>query len=105
MAGSWRGKDSQPDPLEGLFDTLRDRGQRGLLVFTGREPLREELAATGLFDRLDRWPNLELRTIGTSVATHMLTPLWLQLEVHELVDGVLDRELEQVAAGAISTAT
>jgi pimeloyl-ACP methyl ester carboxylesterase len=105
MAGSWRGEDSQPDPLEGLFDTLRDRGQRGLLVFTGREPLREELAATGLFDRLDRWPNLELRTIGTSVATHMLTPLWLQLEVHELVDGVLDRELEQVAAGAISTAT
>ncbi len=74
-------------------------------MFTGSEPLREELAATGLFDRLDRWPNLELRTIGTPLETHMITPLWLQRQVHELVDGVLDRELEQVSASAISTAT
>jgi alpha-beta hydrolase superfamily lysophospholipase len=105
IAGSWRGNESRPDPLECLLDTLRDRGQRGLLVFTDREPLREELAATGLFDRLDRWPNLELLTIETSVETHMLTPLWLQRQVHELVDGVLDRELEQVPERAISTST
>jgi alpha-beta hydrolase superfamily lysophospholipase len=105
ITGSWRGNESRPDPLEGLLDTLRDRGQRGLLVFTGREPLREELAATGLFDRLDRWPNLELLTIETSVETLMLTPLWVQRQVHELVDGVLDRELEQLPERAISTST
>jgi alpha-beta hydrolase superfamily lysophospholipase len=106
IAGSWRGNESRPYPLEPLLDALRDRGQRGLLVFTGREPLREELAATGLFDRLDRWPNLELLTIGTSsVETHGLTPLWLQQQVHQLVDGALDRELEQVPERPISTST
>ena len=56
----------------------------------------------GLFDRLDRWPNLELLTIGTaSVETHGLSPLWLQRQVHELVDAVLDRELGQVSERAI----
>jgi alpha-beta hydrolase superfamily lysophospholipase len=98
---SWPGTARRPDPVQCLLDTLRDRGQRGLLVFTSREPLREELAATGLFDRLDRWPNLELRDIETSVETHMLTPLWLQRHVHELVDQVLDRELELAAKGVI----
>jgi len=106
IAGSWRGNEGRLHPLEPLLDALRDRGQRGLLVFSGREPLREELAATGLFDRLDRWPNLELLTIGTSsVETHGLTPLSLQQQVHQLVDGVLDRELEQVPERAISTST
>jgi pimeloyl-ACP methyl ester carboxylesterase len=106
IAGSWRGNEGRPHPLEPLLDALRDRGQRGLLVLTAGEPLREELAATGLFDRLDRWPNLELLTIGTSsVETHGLTPLWLQQQVHQLVDGVLDRELEQVPERAISTST
>jgi pimeloyl-ACP methyl ester carboxylesterase len=106
IAGSWRGNEGRLHPLEPLLDALRDRGQRGLLVFSGREPLREELAATGLFDRLDRWPNLELLTIGaSSVETHGLTPLWLQQQVHQLVDGVLDRELEQVPERAISTST
>jgi len=106
IAGSWRGNEGRLHPLEPLLDALRDRGQRGFLVFSGREPLREELAARGLFDRLDRWPNLELLTIGTSsVETHGLTPLWLQQQVHQLVDGVLDRELEHVPERAISTST
>jgi pimeloyl-ACP methyl ester carboxylesterase len=106
LAGSLRGHDDRPDPLEPLLDALRDRGQRGTLVFTGKEPLREELAATGVLDRLDRWPNLELLTIGiSSVATHGLTPIWLQQQVHQLVDGVLDRELEQVSERAISPST
>jgi pimeloyl-ACP methyl ester carboxylesterase len=106
VPGSWPGNEGRPHPLESLLDALRDRGQRGLLVFSGREPLREELAATGLLDRLDRWPNLELLTIGTSsVQTHGLSPLWLQQQVHQLVDGVLDRELEQVPERASSTST
>jgi pimeloyl-ACP methyl ester carboxylesterase len=105
IAGSWRGDKSRPYPWDALLDTLRDRGQRALLVFTGTEPLQEEFEAEGLFDRLDRWPNLELLTIATSVPTHMLTPLWLQQKVHRLVDGLLDRELEQAPERAISTST
>jgi hypothetical protein len=106
IGGSWRENKSRPELVEPLLDALRDRSQRGLLVLTGGEPLREELAATGLLDRLDRWPNLELLTIGTSsVGTHMLSPLWLQRQVHEVIDEVLERELEQVPERAISTST
>jgi hypothetical protein len=103
IARSWRGDERRPDALEPLLDALRDRAQRGLLAFSGREPQREELVASGLLDRLDRWPNLELMSIGTSsVETHGLTPLWLQRQVHELVDGVLDIELERVPERATS---
>jgi alpha-beta hydrolase superfamily lysophospholipase len=105
IAASWRRDESRPDRWDVLLDALLDRGQRALLVFTGPEPLQEELEATGLLDRLDRWPNLELVTVGTSVPTHMLTPLWLQLKIHQLVDGVLDRELERAPERAISTST
>jgi pimeloyl-ACP methyl ester carboxylesterase len=101
IARSWRTSDSRPDPLEGALDRLRDRDQRGLLLFTGKEPLREELATAGLLDRLDHWPNLELAIIDTPVETLMLTPLWVQRRVHEIVDGVLDRELARVSEQAL----
>jgi pimeloyl-ACP methyl ester carboxylesterase len=79
--------------LAAIFDTLRDRGQLALLLFTGSEPLRRELAARGLLECAERWPNLDIAIRGTSADTHTLTPLWLQREVHELVDGALEREL------------
>jgi alpha-beta hydrolase superfamily lysophospholipase len=82
--------------LAGIFDRLRDRDQLALLLFTGAEPLRRELTARGLLECLDRWPNLTLAIRGTSADTHTLTPLWLQREVHELVDGALERELNRV---------
>jgi pimeloyl-ACP methyl ester carboxylesterase len=81
--------------LAAIFDTLRDRGQLALLLFTGSEPLRRELAARGLLERAERWPNLEIAIRGTSADTHTLTPLWLQREVHQLVDGALERELSR----------
>jgi hypothetical protein len=85
------------EPIEDLFDALRDRGQRSLLLFTGKEVLRRELAEAGVFDRMDRWPSLELALMGTSADTHTLTPLWLQREVHALVDRVLEDELKRLA--------
>ncbi|HEX7610646.1 MAG TPA: hypothetical protein VF380_08240, partial [Solirubrobacteraceae bacterium] len=81
------------DPAEALFDALRDRDQGVLLTLSGKEPLREELAPTGFFERLERWPNLQLVLNGTSADTHTLTPRWLQREVHALVDAALEREL------------
>jgi alpha/beta superfamily hydrolase len=97
-AGSDGSAGGQPghEPIEGLFDELRDRGQRGLLLFTGKEVLRRELTEKGVLDRLDRWPNLELALMGTSADTHTLTPLWLQREVHALVDRVLEDELKRL---------
>ncbi len=86
---------AREDPLEALFDALRERGQRGLLLFTGKEVLREELTEKGALERMDEWPNLELAIGGTSADTHTLTPAWLQRQVHELLDRVLEEELER----------
>lgn len=93
------------DPIEALFDELKDRGQRGLLLFTGKEVLRRELTDRGVLDRMDRWPNLELALRGASADTHTLTPLWLQREAHELVDRVLVDELGRLPAAEMTTET
>ena len=84
------------EPVEELFDDLRDRGQRALLLFTGAEVLRRELTEKGALDRIGRWPNMELALLGTSADTHTLSPLWLQRQVHDLVDRVLDTELARL---------
>jgi pimeloyl-ACP methyl ester carboxylesterase len=95
--GSENGSASAPvgreDPIEALFDALSERGQRGLLLFTGKEVLRGELTERGVLERMERWPNLELVIGGTSADTHTLTPVWLQRQVHELLDRVLEDEL------------
>jgi len=54
----------------------------------------------GLLDRADTWPNLEIAIRGTSADTHTLTPLWLQRQVHELVDHALERELARLPTAA-----
>jgi alpha-beta hydrolase superfamily lysophospholipase len=87
-------------PIEDLFDQLRDRDQRGLLLFTGKEVLRGELTENGVLEKMERWPNLELALRGTSADTHTLTPLWLQRQVHALVDRVLEDELQRLPEAA-----
>jgi pimeloyl-ACP methyl ester carboxylesterase len=84
------------EPVADLFDALRDRDQRALLMFTGKEALHRELSQKGVFDDLDRWPNLELVPPETSADTHTLAPLWLQRRVHALVDRVLEDELKRL---------
>ena len=88
--------------LAGIFDSLGERDQRALLLFTGAEPLHRELASRGLLAQAERWPSVRFVIRGTSADTHTLTPLWLQRQVHELVDGVLEQELARVPAGARS---
>jgi hypothetical protein len=86
--------------LASVFDMLRGRDQHALLLFTGSEPLHEELASKGLLADAKRWPNLEIAVRGTSADTHTLTPLWLQRQVHELVDRALEQESQQLPASA-----
>ena len=88
--------------VEGILDALRDRDQRALLLFTGSEPLHREFATKSLLDHLARWPNLDMVIRGTSADTHTLTPLWLQLQVHELVDRTLEEELKRLPEGVTS---
>ncbi len=79
--------------LAHMFERLQARDQHALLLFTGREPLHRELAERGLLARMASWPNVEIAIRGTSADTHTLTPLWLQRQVHELVDRALEQEL------------
>ena len=95
-AASGSGQGTAGEPIEGLFDALRDRGQRGLMLFTGKEVLRRELTDKGVLERMDRWPNLEVAIMGTSADTHTLTPVWLQRQVHTVIDRVLADELERL---------
>ncbi len=88
------------DAVEVIFDALRDRHQRAFLLFTGSEPLHREFTVKGVLERLERWPNLDLSILGTSTDTHTLTPLWLQRQVHELVDRALEQELARLPEGA-----
>ena len=89
------------DELERLLDRLRDRGQRGLLLFTADEPVYDELERGGYLARFDRWPNLRLAADAQlrsgSGEDHTLRPLWLQQRVHGLLDGAIDQELEHAA--------
>lgn len=82
-----------------LFDNLRDRDQTGVLMLTGDEPLRDELAAEGVLGQTERWPNLEIVLAGDTHGAHSLTPLWVQQQVLELVDRVVQRELERAVGG------
>lgn len=82
--------------LAAMFERLQERDQHALLLFTGREPLHRELTARGLLERMGSWPNIEIAIRGTSADTHTLTPLWLQRQVHELVDRALEHELARL---------
>jgi alpha-beta hydrolase superfamily lysophospholipase len=98
ISGSAQAPVDRTTALAGIFDTLRDRGQLALLLFTGGEPLRQELVTRGLLERSGSWPNLEIAIRGTSADTHTLTPMWLQLQVHELLDDALERELARLSS-------
>ena len=94
-----RREKQEPRPVDALFDDLRDRDQRVLMLLTGKEPLREVFTDNGLFERLQSWPNMEVVLTGTSADTHTLTPPWLQREVSERIDRELEIELRRAGSG------
>lgn len=84
------------DPLDLALDGLRDNGTRGFVLFTEGEPLHEEWQREGRTARMGRWPNVETRflsagleEISGSPDAHTLRPVWLQQQVHGLVDEAL----------------
>ncbi len=79
------------DDLDVAFDRLRDRGVPGMILFTGEEPLHEQWMRDGRMDRLGWWPNLDVELILGHPDTHTLQPLWLQAQVHGLVDAAMER--------------
>jgi pimeloyl-ACP methyl ester carboxylesterase len=82
----------EADPVERLMDALRDRGIRLVLAFSGDEPVHDELAADGVLEGLERWPNVEL--VALPAADHTLRPL----EAQDAAAGLLEAELDRLLA-------
>ncbi len=79
------------DPVESRLDALAEHGTRVVLAFSGDEPVYDELAADGVFDHLDRWPNVFLTSLPGR--DHTLRPIVAQQAALELLDAELDRLL------------
>ena len=94
-AAQWRAGRAGEDELDRALDRLRDTGKHLQFIFSGNEPLHEELERQGRLDRGDRWPNLELALVPGR--DHTLRSLYSQQHAHDALDRALDREL---AAGA-----
>ena len=76
-----------------LFDALEATGARAEILFTGDEPLYDELRRGGELARLERWPSITLTAVADTAQTHTLRPLWCQEHVHKLLDAALARDL------------
>jgi pimeloyl-ACP methyl ester carboxylesterase len=85
---------SGEDQLERAFDRLRDADKRIQLIFSGNEPLHEELELDGWLSQLGRWPNVALEIVPGR--DHTLRPLPSQHHTRETLDRALVRELQTV---------
>jgi pimeloyl-ACP methyl ester carboxylesterase len=81
------------EAIDKVLDELRDRGRHGLILFTGLEELLQEFEREGRLERMERWPNLTFEVVPGLSDLHTLRQIWLQQEVHRLLDAALNREL------------
>lgn len=94
MAAQRRAAREGGDAIDLAFDSLRDRGQRALMLFIGREPLYDDFVRAGRAARFGRWPNIELETVPLPEDTHTLRPVWVQRAVHDATDRAIQREID-----------
>jgi pimeloyl-ACP methyl ester carboxylesterase len=81
--------------LADALDALREADKRLRFIFSGNEPLCEELELEGYLASLDRWPNASVEFIPGQV--HTLRPVQAQVGAHEALDRSLAEMLERAA--------
>jgi pimeloyl-ACP methyl ester carboxylesterase len=81
--------------LDHAFDHLRDTGKILRFIFSGNEPLREELERDGYMNQRDRWPNISFEFIPGEI--HTLRPFRSQQRAHEALDRGLAEMLGRTA--------
>jgi alpha-beta hydrolase superfamily lysophospholipase len=82
------------DPVDALLDRLHDAGVRPYLLFTGAEPVHEELERSGrLALQPERWPNMRLDTLLELRDVHTFQTRALQREAHARVDAAIAADL------------
>jgi hypothetical protein len=77
--------------LHRALERLSANGKRAAFLFSGAEPLREELEAEGWPALLERWPNVTFEPIPGE--DHILRPLQAQSFVHGALDRAVQEEL------------
>ncbi|MCW3003969.1 MAG: hypothetical protein JWQ20_3267, partial [Conexibacter sp.] len=87
------------DPVDALLDRLRDAGKEPYLLFTGGEPVHEELARSGrLAAQPERWPNLRIDELTEFRDVHTFQTVGLQRRAHALVDAAIARDVARARA-------
>jgi dienelactone hydrolase len=87
----WYARRRGDDELDRALDRLRDTHKQIEFVFSGNEPLQEELQHEGRLDRLDRWPNVRVEYVPGR--DHSMRPFESQRCTGEVLDRALDRAL------------
>ncbi|MEA2315771.1 MAG: hypothetical protein QOI03_2463 [Solirubrobacteraceae bacterium] len=85
--------------LDDALDRLRDDGKILRFMFSGGEPLYEELERDGYLSRLDRWPNVNIERLPGDV--HTLRPLQSQQRAHEALDRALGEILANTSVSSL----
>jgi hypothetical protein len=93
------------DPLDKVLDGLRERDSRLLMIFTPHEQVYEEMRREGRIERLDRWPNVDIRELPGEGFAHTLQPLPLQHHVNAMLDEAVLAELRRLPEPSGAPAT
>jgi dienelactone hydrolase len=92
------------DEVDDRLTRLLATGKRVMVLFTEREPLRDELEGSGWLARLEAAPAVTIERVA--VIDHTLRPGWAQDQLEAALDRALDRELQVAAArDAISSSS
>ena len=78
-------------------------GKHMMLLFTEREPLRDELERSGWLARLEAAPTVTVDRVA--VIDHSLRPAWAQDQLEAALDRVLADALGETPADPVSSAT
>jgi hypothetical protein len=89
--------------LDKALDRLRDTGKILRFIFSGNEPLCEELERDGYMDQHDRWPNISFEFIPGAI--HTLRPFQSQHHAHEALDRALADLLGRTAGQSLLKAS
>jgi hypothetical protein len=88
--------------LDRRLTRLLASGKHVTVLFTEREPLRDELERSGWLARLEAAPGVTVE--GVRVIDHTLRPVWAQEQLEAALDRALSQELEAApGADAISS--
>lgn len=86
------------DQLDDALARLSEADKRAVFIFSGEEPLHEELRREGRLERIAAWQHVAIEMIAGR--DHTLRPPAARREAHAALDRALERELEQINPAA-----